>query len=84
MIKLDTDVKKNNSECCFQTEQTWITIGSGNGLLPAQHQAVTWTDADLQTMKHTGTYFSHKMETKLPILSRNSSLQKETSKIKFC
>ena len=24
----------------------WVNIGSGNGLLPAQQQAITWTNAN--------------------------------------
>ena len=26
-------------------------IGSGNGLLPVQHQAITWTNGDLLSME---------------------------------
>ena len=25
----------------------WVIIGSGNGLLPIWHQAITWTNDDL-------------------------------------
>ena len=25
----------------------WVSIGSGNGLSPLWHQAITWTDVDL-------------------------------------
>ena len=27
--------------------EIWVNIGSGNGLVPWRHQAITWTNADL-------------------------------------
>ena len=36
----------------------WVSIGSGNGLLPVWHQAITWTKADLFSIGHLGTNFS--------------------------
>ena len=26
----------------------WVIIGSGDGLVPARHQAITWTNADCE------------------------------------
>ena len=34
------------------------SIGSGNGLSPVQHQAITWTNADLLSVGLLGTNFS--------------------------
>ena len=36
----------------------WVIIGSGNGLLPYRHQAITWTNTDLLSIWHLGTNFS--------------------------
>ena len=36
----------------------WISIGSDNGLLPVQHQAITWTNADLLSIGPLGINFS--------------------------
>ena len=36
----------------------WAIIGSGNGLLPIQHQATTWTNAGLLKIGLLGTNFS--------------------------
>ena len=36
----------------------WVNIGSGNGLLPARHQAITWINAGLLSMGLLGTNFS--------------------------
>ena len=34
-----------------------VIIGSDNGILPVQHQAITWTNADLSlTLKHWETH----------------------------
>ena len=35
-----------------------VTIGTDNGLLPVQHQAITWTNADLQSVRPWRTYFN--------------------------
>ena len=31
-----------------------VNIGSGNGLSPVRHQAITWTNVDLFTIEHFG------------------------------
>ena len=36
----------------------WVSIGSGNGLLPSWHQAITLTNADLLWIRLSGTNFS--------------------------
>ena len=36
----------------------WVSIGSGNGLLPVWHQAITWTNADILSKGPSGTNFS--------------------------
>ena len=36
----------------------WISIGSGNGLSPIRHQAITWTHAHLLSIEPLGTNFS--------------------------
>ena len=36
----------------------WVNIGSDNGLLPTQCQAITWTNAGLLSIRFLGTYFS--------------------------
>ena len=36
----------------------WINIKSGNGLLPFQHEAITWTNADLLSILLQGTNWS--------------------------
>ena len=36
----------------------WVNIGSGNGLSPDRHQAITWTNADLLSIGPLGTTFS--------------------------
>ena len=33
-------------------------IGPSNGLVPSQHQAIVWTNAELLLIVHTGTNFS--------------------------
>ena len=33
-------------ECHIYTSVNWVRLGSGNGLLPIRHQAITWTNAD--------------------------------------
>ena len=39
-------------------ELDWINTGSGNGLSPVRHQAITWTNAVLLSIRPTGTNFS--------------------------
>ena len=49
----------------------WAIIGSGNGLLPFQHQAITWTNDDLLSIgpqEHT----SMKFELKFKIFQENA------------
>ena len=36
----------------------WVSIGSGNGLLPIRCQAITWTSADLLSIEPLWTNFS--------------------------
>ena len=36
----------------------WVSIGSSNGLLSVQRQAITWTNAGLLSIGHLGTNFS--------------------------
>ena len=36
----------------------WVSIGSSNGLLSVQPQAITWTNAGLLSIGHLGTNFS--------------------------
>ena len=35
-----------------------VSFGSGNGLAPGRHQAITWTNADLLSIRPLGTNFS--------------------------
>ena len=44
--------------CGIYVSMNWVSIGLGNGLLPARHQAITWTNADLLSIGHLGTNFS--------------------------
>ena len=36
----------------------WVSIGSDNDLLPVRHQAITWTNAELLSIRPLGTNFS--------------------------
>ena len=36
----------------------WVIIGSGNGLSPAPHQAITWTNAGLLAIGRLETNFT--------------------------
>ena len=36
---------------------SWVSISSGNGLLPAGHQAITWINADLLSIGPYATNF---------------------------
>ena len=36
----------------------WVSIASGNGLLPVWHQSITWTNDDLLSIGSLGTNFS--------------------------
>ena len=36
----------------------WVSFGSGNGLLPVRHQAITWTNAGLFLIAPLGINFS--------------------------
>ena len=44
--------------CCIHASVNWISIGSGNGLSPIRHQAITWTNAHLLSIGSFGTNFS--------------------------
>ena len=43
---------------CIYAPVNRVIIGSGNGLLPDQHQAITWTNDDLMSTRPSGTNFS--------------------------
>ena len=45
-------------QCRISASVSWVSIGSGNGLLPIQRQAITWTSADLLSIGLLGTNFS--------------------------
>ena len=51
--------------CRIYVTGNWASIGSGYGLSPVRHQAITWTSADLLSIELLGTNFS---ETGLGIL----------------
>ena len=36
----------------YRSNWQWVSIGSGNGLVPAGHQAITWTNADQEDWGH--------------------------------
>ena len=36
----------------------WVSIGSDNGLSPARHRALIWTNADILLIRPQGTYFN--------------------------
>ena len=40
------------------TSVNWFRFSSGNGLLPAQCQTITWTNADVSSIGPWGTNFS--------------------------
>ena len=42
----------------MNSSATWIIMGSGNGLVPAWHQSITWTDDDSLCTGHFETNFS--------------------------
>ena len=51
----------------------WVSIGSDNGLLPIQHQAIIWTNAGLLSILPLGTKFSEILtETKI-FINENAS-----------
>ena len=37
---------------------SWVSVGSGNGLLPVHRQAIAWTNAGLLSLGPPGTNFS--------------------------
>ena len=49
----------------------WANFGSGNGLSPTQHQAITWTNVDLLSIGLLGAGFSE-----IQIQIRNFSFMK--------
>ena len=44
--------------CCLYALVNWVSIDSGNGLLPFWQQAITWTNAGLLSIGPLGTNFS--------------------------
>ena len=44
--------------CRIYASVNWVSIGSGNGLLPVRRQAITWTNAGLFSIGLLGTNFS--------------------------
>ena len=44
--------------CRIYASVNWVSTGSGNGLLPIRRQAITWTNADLFSIRYLGTKFS--------------------------
>ena len=36
--------------------EIWVNIGSGNGLLPGRHQAITWTNVDFSSVKSSDNH----------------------------
>ena len=57
----------------------WASIGSANGLLPVQHQAITWTNAGLLSIWPQGTNFSE-----IAITIKNFSFTKYMCETDFC
>ena len=59
----------------FQTlyvSVNWVRIGSGNGLSPVWHQAITWTNAGLLSIGRLGTNFSE-IQIKIQIVDQWST-----------
>ena len=56
--------------------ENWVSIGSGNGLSPVGHQAITWTNADVLS---TGSLWTNFSETRIKI--QNFSFMKMPLKI---
>ena len=44
--------------CRIYVSVNYVIIGSGNGLLPVQHQAIAWTNAEWMSIDTSGTNFS--------------------------
>ena len=44
--------------CCIYASVNWVSIDSGNGLSPVRRQALTWINADLQSIGPLETNFS--------------------------
>ena len=45
-------------QCHIYASMDWVAVGSGNGLSPVRHQAITWTNAGLLSIGLIRTYFS--------------------------
>ena len=43
------------AQWCIYVLLNWVIVGLGNGLLSVWHQANTWTNADLLSVRHLGT-----------------------------
>ena len=55
-------------QCPIYASMNWVNIGSGNGLLPVQHQPITWNNVDLLSIEPSGTSFSE-IQVKIQYLS---------------
>ena len=64
-------VKSSPPRAAYTLQWNWISIGSGNGLSPIHHQAITWTSAYLLFTVPLGTNF-----TEIRIKTQNFSLTK--------
>ena len=45
-------------QCLIYASVNCVIIGSGKGLPPVRRQAITWTNANLLSIKHLGTNIS--------------------------
>ena len=43
---------------CIYMSERWVSIGSDNGLAPVWHQAISWINTDLLSVRPLGTNFS--------------------------
>ena len=67
--------------CCIYMSVNWISIGSGNGLVPAWHQAITWTNAALLSIELLGTKFSEIWIRILSFLFKKMHLKMSSAKM---
>ena len=54
--------------CSWQSHWWSVIIGSGNGLVPNWHQAITWTNDDQDMWFHTASESNHPCEISYMIL----------------
>ena len=45
-------------QCRIYASVNWVSMGSDNGLLPIQRQAIIWTNVGILLIEHLGTKFS--------------------------